>query len=114
MTPDRGFVRRINKPRFSKRESGFVIYRDQGKESNRKQAIIMHITITQEQEKAMPGMKCFLLALLIGIFAASGWAHAEDFSGRFVASGTGGTIKLTLDQDESGDVSGEMTTVSCW
>jgi len=68
----------------------------------------MHMTITERQENAMPGTKRFILTLLIGIFGACGWAHAADYNGRFMVSGPGGTIHLTLDQDESGDVSGEM------
>jgi len=56
----------------------------------------------------MSGTKRFVLTLLIGVFAACGGAQAEDYNGRFVISGPDGSITLMLDQDESGDVSGEM------
>lgn len=53
--------------------------------------------------------KRFILTLLIGVFAAYGGAYAEDYNGTFVISGPDGTITLTLYQDVSGDVSGEMS-----
>jgi hypothetical protein len=67
------------------------------------------MTITTNQEKAMLGTKRFILTLLIGIFAACGGAHADDYNGTFVINGPDGTITLTLHQDESDEVSGEMS-----
>jgi hypothetical protein len=67
------------------------------------------MTVTTSEEKTMWGTKRFILTLLIGVFVASGWAHAEDYNGTFLMRGPDGTITLTLHQDESGDVSGKMS-----
>jgi hypothetical protein len=69
----------------------------------------MHMTVTKKKERNMIGTKRCILAVLIGLLVTCGRAHAEDYSGRFIVSQDGGTVNLTLDQDASGDVSGEMT-----
>ncbi len=71
--------------------------------------MISHTTVTTNQKKAMLKPKRFVFILLISSFVALCTAHAGDYSGTFVISEPGGSITLTLNQDESGDVSGEMT-----
>jgi hypothetical protein len=77
--------------------------------SLKKQVFIRHMTIAINQENTMLEPKRFILTLLIGVFLACGWAHAEDYNGTFLITGSDGTITLTLLQDESGDVSGKMS-----
>jgi hypothetical protein len=68
------------------------------------------MVVTTKKERDMMGTKRFILAALIGLLTACGWAHAaEEYSGRFIATGQGGTVHLFFEQDESGAVSGEMT-----
>jgi len=53
--------------------------------------------------------KRFVFILLISFFVAFSTAYAGDYGGTFLINEPGGSITLILNENTSGDVSGEMT-----